>query len=123
VPTDSESEAGAGLRVTRRLVAVVLAYCHLAATSAGNLPLSSPVGFAMEATATGTPGLPGRTGLTAAACRSLPLALATGSDSPASESESRGLKSQSESQTPPSLQGRCRSGGPRRVGSGAPRAA
>ncbi len=45
--TDSESEAGAGLRVTRRLVAVVLAYCHLAATSAGNLPLSSPVGFAM----------------------------------------------------------------------------
>jgi hypothetical protein len=53
-----------GLRVTRRLVAVVLAYCHMAATSAGNLPLSSPVGFAMEATATGTPGLSGRTGPT-----------------------------------------------------------
>jgi hypothetical protein len=39
-------------------------------------PLSLPVGFAMEATATGAPGLPGRTGLAAVACPgpSLPLA-------------------------------------------------
>jgi hypothetical protein len=63
---------------------LVLAY-HLAATSAGKqgngeVPpgchFSSPVtvGFAMEATATGAPGLPGRTGPAAVARPSLPLA-------------------------------------------------
>ncbi len=37
------------LPVTRRLVVLVLAYCHLAATSAENLPYPrSPVGLAME---------------------------------------------------------------------------